>query len=196
MCTASFFPTIYFVIALVFQKRCHTLTDNAKSLAGIEMDETVMRIFKPSQKSLVAIIILLNLFSIIGYFRSSVIEMLFFGSVCSMTIVSISLDESKSKVKKALYQMEGVEKKFHLDVLSYLEDSYHLLVSAVVFATASGFLVAFGAMASEAAVLLLAGVVTVVNLCFSISNMDYVKLVYLARELEETKKQEFNGKEV
>lgn len=160
------------------------------------MDETVMPIFKPSQKSLVAIIILLNLFSIIGYFRSSVIEMLFFGSVCSMTIVSILLDGSKSRVKKALYQMEGVEKKFHLDVLSYLEDSYHLLVFAVVFATASGFLVAFGAMASEAAVLLLAGVATVVNLCFSISNMDYVKQVYLARELEETKKQEFNEKEM
>ena len=48
--TASFSSTIYFVIALVFQKRCKTLVNSTKSLADIEMDKSVLRTFQPFQK--------------------------------------------------------------------------------------------------------------------------------------------------
>ena len=77
--------------------------------------------------------------------------------------------------------MEGAEKRFHIDVLSSLQDSYSLIFFAVVFATGSGFLISLEAMVPEGTILLLAGAVTVVNLCFSISNMANVKLGYLAR---------------
>lgn len=111
-------------------------------------------------------------------------------------IAFIFLNESKFRAKDALYKMEGAEKKFHLDVLSSFQESYSLIFFAIVFVTGSRFLISLGAttfMVSEAAVLLLAGVVTVMNLCFSNFNMDYVKLVYLTRELEEAK--EKKGKE-
>lgn len=188
--TASFFPTIYFVIALVFQKICKNLVNSTNSFAGIEMDKTVLRTFQPFQKSLVAIITLLNIFSVVGYFKNSVIENLLSISICIIMIAFIFLNESKFRTKDALYKMEGTEKKFHLEVLSSFQESYSLIFFAIVFATGSGFLISLGAttsMASEVAVLLLAGVVTVMNLCFSNSNMDYVKLVYLTRELKEAK---------
>lgn len=193
VCTASFFPTIYFVTALVFKKRCKTLVNSTKSLAGVEIDKTVLRILKPFQKSLVAVIILLNLFSMIGYFKTNVIEILLFVSVLILMITFIFLNESKFRAKEALYKMEGTEKRFHIDVLSSLQESHSLIFFAIVFAAGSGFLVSLEAMVPEVAVLLLVGVATIANLCFSTSDMNCVKLIYLTRELDEVKKQE--GKE-
>lgn len=190
VCTASFFPTIYFVTALVFKKRCKTLVNSTKSLAGIEMDKIVLRNFKPFEKSLMVTIILLNLFPIVGYFKTDSIEILLFVSVLIIMITFIFLNESKFRAKEALYKMEGTEKKFHIDVLSSLQESHSLIFFAIVFAAGSGFLVSLEAMASEVAVFLLVGVATIANLCFSTSDMNCVKLIYLTRELDETKKQE------